>query len=44
MIIHQLFDRLTVVIAAATPEDREQFKQTWLKLTVEFNRRTEEIR
>jgi len=44
MTIHDLFQRLAVVLAAVTPEDREEFKQTWLKSAVEFDRRTEEIR
>jgi len=31
MTIHQMFERLTVVMQAATPEERKQFKRAWLE-------------
>jgi hypothetical protein len=44
MTIHQMSQRLAVVMAAASPEDRLRLNQSWLKSVVEFNQRTEELR
>jgi hypothetical protein len=30
MTIHQMFERLTLLMDKATPEERERFKKAWL--------------
>jgi len=31
MTIHQMFERLTAIMEAATPQERERFKRAWLE-------------
>jgi hypothetical protein len=38
MTVHQLFERLTLLMDKATPEERERFKRTWLEAAERVNR------
>jgi hypothetical protein len=38
MTVHQLFERLTLVMEKAAPEERERFKRTWLEGAERMNR------
>jgi len=44
MTIHQLFQRLTAKMEAATPEEREEFRRSWLSSIPAFNLETKRMR
>lgn len=42
--IHQMFQRMTVIMEATTSEQRHEFKKAWFDSLAGFNKRTDEIR
>ena len=44
MTIGQMFERLTLVMEKATPEERQKFKKGWLDSVHRFNAETERMR
>jgi len=44
MTIHRMFQRLTAIMEAATPEQREEFKKCWLNSVHWFDAENEWLR
>jgi hypothetical protein len=44
MTIHQMFERLTAILEAATPEERERFRKNWLAASEQFDADTARMR
>jgi hypothetical protein len=43
MTIHQMLQRLTAIMEAATPQEREEFRKSWLSSIPAFNLETKRM-